>query len=27
MKQWVDTWLHLSKAGGEYDRMLAEWTK
>jgi len=27
MKQWVDTWLHLSKAGGEYDRMLADWTK
>jgi cyclohexadienyl dehydratase len=27
MKQWVDTWLHLSKAAGEYDRMLAEWTK
>jgi cyclohexadienyl dehydratase len=27
MKEWVDTWLHLSKAGGEYDRMLAEWTK
>jgi cyclohexadienyl dehydratase len=27
MKQWVDTWLHLSKAGGEYDRLLAEWTK
>ena len=27
MKQWVDTWLHLSKAGGEYDRLLADWTK
>ncbi len=27
MKQWVDTWLHLSKAGGEYDRLLADWTR
>lgn len=27
MKEWVDTWLHLAKAGGEYDRVLAEWTK
>ena len=27
MKQWIDTWLHLSKAGGEYDRLLADWTK
>jgi cyclohexadienyl dehydratase len=27
MKQWIDTWLHLSKASGEYDRLLANWTK
>jgi len=27
MKDWVDTWLHLSKAAGEYDRLLAQWTK
>ena len=27
MKQWIDTWLHLSKAGGEYDQLLADWTK
>src|SRR6185369_3449536 len=27
MKDWVDTWLHLSKAGGEYARLLADWTK
>jgi cyclohexadienyl dehydratase len=27
MKEWVDTWLHLSKASGEYDRLLAHWTK
>jgi len=27
MKEWVDTWLHLSKASGEYDRLLANWTK
>ena len=27
MKQWVDTWLHLSKASGEYDSLLAKWTK
>ena len=27
MKDWVDTWLHLSKASGEYDRVLAQWLK
>ena len=27
MKAWVDTWLHLSKAGGEFDRTLAKWLK
>ena len=27
MKEWVDTWLHLSKAGGEYARLLADWTQ
>ena len=27
MKEWVDTWLHLSKASGEYDRLLANWTR
>lgn len=27
MKDWVDTWLHLSKAGGEYERLLAQWTR
>ncbi len=26
-KAWVDQWLHLAKASGEYDRMLAVWTK
>jgi cyclohexadienyl dehydratase len=27
MKQWVDTWLHLAKASGEYDRVVAKWLK
>lgn len=27
MKQWVDTWLHLAKASGEYDRIVARWLK
>lgn len=27
MKAWVDTWLHLSKAGGEFDRTLAKWLR
>ena len=26
-KAWVDQWLHLAKASGEYDRTLAMWTK
>jgi len=26
-KAWVDQWLHLAKASGEYDRTLALWTK
>ena len=26
-KAWVDQWLHLAKATGEYDRTLAVWTK
>jgi cyclohexadienyl dehydratase len=27
MKQWVDTWLHLAKASGEYDRIVDKWIK
>ena len=27
MKQWVDTWLHLAKASGEYDRIVDKWLK
>jgi cyclohexadienyl dehydratase len=27
MKQWVDTWLHLAKASGEYDRIVEKWLK
>ena len=27
MKEWVDTWLHLSKAGGEFDRVVDRWLK
>ena len=26
-KAWVDTWLHLSKASGDFDRTLARWLK
>ncbi len=26
-KAWVDTWFHLAKASGDYDRMLAAWTR
>jgi cyclohexadienyl dehydratase len=26
-KAWVDQWLHLAKAGGDYDRTLAAWIK
>ena len=26
-KAWVDQWLHLAKASGDYDRTLAMWTK
>jgi cyclohexadienyl dehydratase len=26
-KAWVDQWLHLAKASGEYDRSLASWIK
>ena len=26
-KAWVDQWLHLAKASGEYDRTLATWIK
>ena len=26
-REWVDQWLHLAKASGEYDRTLALWTK
>jgi len=25
MKEWVDTWLHLAKASGEYDRVAQKW--
>ncbi|WP_280151355.1 transporter substrate-binding domain-containing protein [Piscinibacter sp. XHJ-5] len=27
MKAWMDTWLHLSKAGGEFDRTVDKWLK
>lgn len=27
MKQWVDTWLHLAKASGEFDRVVDKWLK
>jgi cyclohexadienyl dehydratase len=27
MKDWIDTWLHLSKASGEFDRTLEKWLK
>ena len=27
MKAWVDTWLHLSKASGEFDRTVDKWIK
>jgi cyclohexadienyl dehydratase len=27
MKQWVDTWLHLAKASGEYERITDKWLK
>jgi cyclohexadienyl dehydratase len=27
MKAWFDTWLHLSKASGEYDRIVDKWMK
>jgi cyclohexadienyl dehydratase len=27
MKAWVDTWLHLGKAGGEFDRTVDKWLK
>lgn len=26
-KAWIDQWLHLAKPSGDYDRMLAAWTK
>jgi cyclohexadienyl dehydratase len=27
MKSWVDTWLHLSKASGEYTKLVDKWLK
>jgi cyclohexadienyl dehydratase len=27
MKAWFDTWLHLAKASGEYDRIVEKWMK
>jgi len=27
MKDWFDTWLHLAKASGEYDRIAARWLR
>jgi len=27
MKGWFDTWLHLAKASGEYDRIVEKWMK
>jgi cyclohexadienyl dehydratase len=26
-KAWFDTWLHLAKASGEYDRIVEKWMK
>jgi len=26
-KAWVDQWLHLAKASGEYDRIAARWLR
>ena len=25
MKAWFDTWFHLAKASGAYDRIIAKW--
>ena len=27
MKGWMDTWLHLAKASGEYDQVAARWLR
>jgi len=27
MKEWVDTWFHLAKASGEYDRVTSPWLR
>jgi cyclohexadienyl dehydratase len=27
MKGWIDTWLHLAKASGEYDRVTGRWLR
>jgi cyclohexadienyl dehydratase len=27
MKAWVDTWLHLAKASGEYAKVVDKWLK
>ena len=27
IKAWFDTWLHLAKASGEYDRIVEKWMK
>jgi len=27
MKEWMDTWLHLAKASGEYDRVTGPWLR
>jgi cyclohexadienyl dehydratase len=27
MKEWMDTWLHLAKASGEYDRITGPWLR
>ncbi len=27
MTAWINTWLHLAKASGEYDRIVDQWLK
>jgi len=27
MKSWMDTWMHLAKASGEYDQITSRWLR
>jgi cyclohexadienyl dehydratase len=27
LKAWIDQWMHLAKANGEYDRIVEAWLK